>query len=139
MKAQKSILPKSVHREWLEMDVSGKPLGRVASSIASILRGKHKRNFTPHMDLGDFVVVVNAGKIKLTGKKIEQKQYYHYSGYPGGLRKKRLKDVFKENPGEVLRAAVFNMIDDNKLRKGMMRRLKITNDHNHQFKIDKKI
>jgi large subunit ribosomal protein L13 len=114
-------------------------MGRVATIIANALRGKHKRDFTPHMDMGDFVVATNVDKLKFTGRKIEQKLYHTYSGYPGGLRTKKLKDLIVLAPEEVLRKAVFNMIDDMKLRKPMMRRLKFVKGTTHEYKIDKKI
>lgn len=139
MYTPKSYLPKKVNRIWVEIDASSNSLGRVATQIANLLRGKHKRDFTPHMDLGDFVVAVNVDKLKLTGRKLEQKLYYTYSGYPGGLRTKQLKDVMAAHPEDVLRRAVFNMIDDFKLRKPMMRRLKFVIGTEHEFKIDKKI
>ncbi len=140
MKTQKSHIPTNkIERVWFEVDASSKPLGRIATQIANVLRGKHKRNFTPHLDLGDFVVATNVSKIRFTGKKVQQKLYYHYSGYPGGLRTKKLKDLIVTKPDEVLRKAVFNMIDDMKLRKPMMRRLKTVLDDKHEFKIDKNL
>lgn len=139
MKTSKSYIPKKVERQWLEIDASAQTVGRVATTIANRLRGKHKRDFTPHIDGGDFVVATNVDKIKLTGRKIEQKKYHSYSGYPGGLRTKQLKHVIAEKPEDVLRRAVFNMIDDFKLRKPMMRRLKLVKGATHDFKIDKKI
>ena len=139
MKAQKSHIPSNkITRQWIEIDASSNSLGRVATQIANLLRGKLKREFTPHLDLGDFVVATNVDKLKLTGNKIAQKKYYHYSGYPGGLRTKSLKDVIVTQPDKVLRAAVFSMIDDNKLRKLQMRRLKMVLGAEHTFKIDKK-
>jgi large subunit ribosomal protein L13 len=138
MKSQKSHQPKTVSRSWYEIDVATAPLGRVSTKIANILRGKHKRDFTPHIDGGDFVVAINADKIKLTGKKLDQKLYHHYSGYPGGIRTKSLKNVIKDTPEDVVRRAVFNMIDDNKLRRPMMRRLHILSGSTHEFTIDKK-
>jgi large subunit ribosomal protein L13 len=139
MKAPKSHIPTKIQRVWLEIDASSKPMGRVATVIANALRGKNKRDFTPHMDLGDFVVAVNVEKLQFTGRKLEQKKYHTYSGYPGGLRTKQLKNLIVEKPEEVLRKAVFNMIDDMKLRKPMMRRLKFVKGTTHEYKIDKKI
>jgi large subunit ribosomal protein L13 len=139
MKAPKSHIPKTIQRAWLEVDASSNSMGRVATIIANALRGKHKRDFTPHMDMGDFVVATNVDKLKFTGRKIEQKLYHTYSGYPGGLRTKKLKDLIVLAPEEVLRKAVFNMIDDMKLRKPMMRRLKFVKGTTHEYKIDKKI
>ncbi len=139
MKAPKSHIPTTISRAWLEIDASAKPVGRVATVIANALRGKNKRDFTPHMDLGDFVVAVNVEKIKFTGRKIQQKLYHTYSGYPGGVRTKQLKNLIVDKPEDVLRKAVFNMIDDFKLRKPMMRRLKFVKGTAHEYKIDKKI
>ncbi len=139
MKAPKSHIPTKIQRVWLEIDASSKPVGRVATVIANALRGKNKRDFTPHMDLGDFVVAVNVDKIHFTGRKLEQKKYHTYSGYPGGLRTKQLKNLIVDKPEEVLKKAVFNMIDDMKLRKPMMRRLKFVKGTTHEYKIDKKI
>jgi large subunit ribosomal protein L13 len=134
MRAPKTTIPKTINRVWHEIDAASAPLGRVATQIANLLRGKHKRDFTPHLDMGDFVVAVNVDKLKLTGRKLEQKVYHHYSGYPGGLRTKQLKNVIAEHPEDVLRRAVFNMIDDMKLRKPMMRRLKLIQGTEHEFK-----
>jgi large subunit ribosomal protein L13 len=139
MKSQKVTLPKAVKRQWYEIDASKKTLGRIATSIATILRGKHKRDFTPHMDMGDFVVATNVDKLKFTGRKLDQKKYYHHSGYLGGLKTRKLKDVNQQNPSEVLRKAVFSMLDETKLRKKMMARLKMVEGASHTFKIDKTI
>ncbi len=139
MHTPKSHLPKKTNRIWLEIDASSKPVGRVATQIANYLRGKHKRDFTPHLDNGDFVVATNVDKMKLTGRKLEQNKYYSYTGYPGGLRTKELKHVMQQHPEDVLRRAVFNMIDDFKLRRPMMRRLKFVKGEKHEFKIDKKV
>ena len=139
MKSQKSFVPKNATRQWVEIDASKKPMGRIATQIANMLRGKDKREFTPYMDLGDFVVAINVDKLKFTGNKIAQKKYYSYSGYPGGLRTKDLKNMIVDQPDQVLRKAVFNMIDDNKLRKLMMRRLKIVNGPTHEYQVDKKV
>ncbi len=114
-----------MERQTHTIDATGKVLGRLASEIAILLRGKHKPDFTPSKDMGDFVIVKNIEKLKITGKKLEQKKYYRHSGYPGGLKEKTLKKLFKENPGEVLRKAVFGMLPKNKLRSKQIRRLKI--------------
>jgi large subunit ribosomal protein L13 len=139
MKSQKITLPKTVTRKWMQIDASKNSLGRVATSIANILRGKHKREFTPHMDLGDFVVATNVDKLKFTGRKLDQKMYYNHSGYLGGLRTTKLKDLNQKNPGEVLRKAVFSMLDDTKLRKKFISRLKLVKGTEHNYKIDKVI
>lgn len=135
MQSQKLTLPKTVTRKWHQVDVSRQPLGRAASQIANFLRGKHKRDFTPHMDMGDFVVAVNAGNLKLTGRKVEQKVYYRHSGYLGGLKKTALKDLIQKSPEDVLKRAVFSMLDEVKFRKAMMARLKIVKDGKHSYKI----
>ncbi len=112
-------------RETHIIDATNKVLGRLASQIANLLRGKHKRNFHPAKDLGDFVIVKNVALMKITGKKMVQKKYYRHSGYPGGLKEKSLKNLFLENPAEVLKKAVFGMLPKNKLRKKQIKRLKI--------------
>lgn len=113
-------------RNTQTIDATGKPLGRLAVEIARLLRGKHKPDFMPHKDEGDFVVVKNIKKMKITGKKLKQKIYYHHSGYPGGLKETPMEKLFKENPGEVLKKAVWGMLPKNKLRPKMIKRLKIT-------------
>jgi len=113
-------------RETHTIDAANKVLGRVACEIAILLRGKHKADFAPYKDIGDLVVVKNAGKIRLTGKKIEKKFYYHHTGYLGGLKKVPLKKIFDVNPGKILRKAVFGMLPKNKLRAKQIKRLKIT-------------
>lgn len=107
------------------VDVTDKALGRVASEIALLLRGKHKPDFSPSRDMGDFVTVKNIGKIKFTGKKREQKKYYHHTGYIGSLKEVSLKKLFKRNPAQVLRKAVLGMLPKNRLRARMIKRLKI--------------
>lgn len=114
-----------MRRETHIINAKGKILGRLASQIAILLRGKHKSNFKPHEDKGDFVIVKNVREIRITGKKMKQKKYYRHSGYPGGLKEIPLKKLFKERPGEVLRKAVLGMLPKNKLRKKMIKRLKI--------------
>lgn len=107
------------------IDATNKVLGRIATQIAILLRGKHKPDFAPYKDIGDFVIVKNAAKIKLTGRKTEQKVYYHHTGYLGGLKAVPFKKVFKERPGEVLRKAVFGMLPKNRLRAKQIKRLTI--------------
>lgn len=137
MKTQKITLPKSTVRVWHEIDASSDSMGRVATKIAVLLRGKHKRDFTPHMDMGDFVVAINVDKLKFTGRKIEQKNYYHHSGYLGGLKTKKLKDEIVRSPETVLQKAVFSMIDDIKFRKKLVSRLKMIKGTTHNYKINK--
>jgi large subunit ribosomal protein L13 len=141
MKSQSSTLPlqKDIKRQWFEIDASGKAMGRVASDIANILRGKHKREFTPHMDLGDFVVATNVDKLKFSGRKLEQKMYYRHSGYLGGLKSTTLKTELQRHPDQVLKRAVLNMLDDVKFRKTLISRLKLVSGVSHNYKIDKKI
>ena len=114
-------------------------MGRLATRVATVLRGKHKVTFTPHMDLGDFVVVTNADKVKVTGRKLLQKEYFHFSGYPGGIKRKILRDVLQKQPEKVVFHAVRNMLAANRLRRPILKRLKVVRDEKHNFKIDKKI
>src|SRR3954463_4851545 len=121
----KTFLPKvkEITRSWYEVDASKFTLGRMATRIATILRGKHKATFTPHMDVGDFVVVKNAEKVQFTGRKLDQKMYHRFSGYPGGLYTKKLSDRMETEPEKVIRDAAYNMVDSNRLRKHILRRL----------------
>jgi len=114
-----------MERKTHTIDATDKVLGRLASQIAILLRGKHKPNFVPYLDMGDFVIVKNIKKLKVTGKKMEQKIYFRHSEYLGGAKEAPLKILFKENPAEVLRKAVFGMLPKNKLRGKTIKRLKI--------------
>lgn len=114
-----------MERKTHTIDANGRPLGRLATEIAIILRGKNKATFVPNKDEGDFVEVKNMEKVKVTGKKMENKIYYHHTGFPSGLRAKTMKEVFKKDPGEVLRKTVYGMLPKNKLRPKQMKRLKI--------------
>ena len=114
-----------MERNTHTIDATNKVLGRLATQIAVLLRGKHKTDFVPYKDMGDFVVVKNVDKIKITGKKMEQKVYYHHSGFLGGLKETPFKKLFKEKPEEVLKKAVFGMLPKNKLRSKTIKRLKI--------------
>ena len=120
-------------RVWWVVDATDKPLGRLASEIAHILRGKHKPIFTPHVDTGDFVVVVNAAKVKLTGQKLDQKFYYHHSKYPGGLRSESYRHLLVRKPEMPIEKAVKNMLPKNVLGREMLTKLKVypTPDHPH--------
>jgi len=111
-------------RQTLTIDATDQSVGRIAVKIALALRGKHRANFQPNQDAGDFVVVKNITKVKFTGKKLEQKKYYHHTSYPGGLRAVPMKKIFAENPGEVLKKAVWGMLPTNKLRSRQIKRLK---------------
>jgi len=115
---------KSITRKKHTIDAQGKILGRLASEVAVLLRGKYKVDFTPHVDNGDIVEIKNADKIKVTGNKMENKIYYHHSNYPGGLKETKLKKLFAENPEEVIKKAVWNMLPKNKLRAKVIKRLK---------------
>ena len=121
-------------RNWYVIDAEGQILGRLASEIARRLRGKHKPIYTPYVDTGDFVIVVNAGKVSLTGKKLSDKVYYHYSGYPGGLKKTYAGKLLEDNPDKVLNYAVKGMLPKNSLGRKMLKKLKIYagNDHPHE-------
>jgi len=120
-----------VSRRWFVVDAQGKVLGRLASRIAMVLRGKNKPEFTPHMDTGDFVVVVNAGQVKLTGKKLDQKIYYRHSGYMGGLKETSARQMLKKKPEEVLRHAVRGMLPKNSLGRNQLKKLKIYTGAEH--------
>lgn len=137
MKTHKTTTPSTVTRNWHEIDASKETLGRVASKIAHLLRGKHKRDFAPHMDMGDFVVATNVDKLKFTGRKVEQKKYYRHSGYLGGLKTTTLSQELQKNPEKVLRRAVQEMLDDVKFRKSMMSRLKVVNGTEHNYSVKK--
>ena len=125
---------KEIERKWYVVDAEGKVLGRLASEIATRLRGKHKPNFSSHMDVGDFIVVVNAEKVKLTGNKLEDKMYYHHSGYIGGLREQTAKEVLEKKPEELLRSAVKGMLSKNSLGREQFKKLKVYagSDHPHE-------
>jgi large subunit ribosomal protein L13 len=114
-----------IAREWYLVDADGQTLGRLATRIADMLRGKNKPEYTPHVDTGDFVVVVNAEKIQVTGNKLDQKRYYRHSGYPGGLRSRTLREQLDRRPTEVLRTAVKGMLPKNRLARQQITKLKI--------------
>jgi large subunit ribosomal protein L13 len=117
--------PGEVAREWYLVDADGLTLGRLATRIADTLRGKRKPEYTPHVDTGDFVVVVNAERIAVTGNKLDQKRYYRHSGYPGGLRSRTLREQLERRPTEVLRTAVKGMLPKNRLARQQLTKLKI--------------
>ena len=125
--------PANRERNWLVVDATGKTLGRLATQIADTLRGKHKPEFTPHCDVGDFVIVVNAEKIAVTGKKRQEKLYYRHSGYPGGLRSRTLEEMLARRPEEVIRLAVRGMLPRNRIARAQLRKLKVYAgpDHPH--------
>ncbi len=126
--------PGSVERRWFVVDAEGETLGRLATRIAQVLRGKHKPEFSPAVDVGDYVVVINAERIHVTGKKMEDKIYYHHSGYPGGLKQIPLGEQLKRHPDRVIRHAVRGMLPKNKLGRRMLKRLRVYAgpEHPHQ-------
>jgi large subunit ribosomal protein L13 len=127
MKVQKTYIPKAneLSRDWVLVDANGKYLGRLATKIASIILGKHKPSFTPGVDTGDFVIVVNAELVRVTGNKLEDKMYYRHTGYPGGLKTVSLRQQLASHPDRVLRAAVWGMLPHNKAGREMIKKLKI--------------
>jgi large subunit ribosomal protein L13 len=120
-----SAKPGEVTREWYLVDAQGQTLGRLATQIADTLRGKRKPQYTPHIDTGDFVVVVNAEKIAVTGNKLDQKIYYRHSGYPGGLKSRTLREQLDRRPTEVIRTAVRGMLPKNRLARQQLTKLKV--------------
>ena len=127
MTVDKTFITKldDIKREWFYVDADGQSLGRMASKIAAILRGKHKPIFTPGLDTGDFVVVVNAEKVTVTGNKLTEKFYYRYSGYPGGMTAISLRDQLARHPNRVIEHAVWGMLPHNKLGRAMLKKLKV--------------
>src|SRR5881275_2057801 len=117
--------PENRQRDWYVVDAEGKTLGRLATQIANVLRGKRKPTYTPHVDVGDFVIVVNADKVAVTGDKREKKRYWRHSGYPGGIRSQTLGDLLERRPEEVIRRAVKGMLPRNRLARQQLRKLKI--------------
>jgi len=138
-----TYIPKlnEINQKWLVVDADGQILGRLASEVASILRGKNKPIFTPHMDVGDYVIIINAGKIRVTGKKAKTKKYYRHTGYPGGLRSDNYSDLIKSNPARILEKAIWGMLPHNKLGKKIYKKLKIYagNEHPHEAQKPEKI
>ncbi len=114
-----------VVREWLVVDAAGQTLGRLASEVATLLRGKHKPDYAPFLDTGDFVIVVNAGKIAVTGNKLRQKVYYRHSGYPGGIREITLEDMLRRHPTRAVELAVRGMLPKNRLGRQLLGKLKV--------------
>jgi large subunit ribosomal protein L13 len=123
--------PEDIQREWLVVDAKDQTLGRLASQIAHLLRGKHKPIFSPHMDVGDYVIVINCDKVRVTGRKLDQKNYYWHSGYPGGLRSRTLREQLDKFPERVIEAAVRGMLPKNKLGRQMIKKLKVYKGDSH--------
>ncbi len=120
-----SAKAEDIKREWLVVDAEGKTLGRLSTEIATILRGKHKPIFTPHVDCGDFVIVINAGKIRVTGDRLDQKMYYRHSGYIGGLKQVSLRQMLQTHPERVLQFSVRGMLPKNRLGRQVFKKLKV--------------
>jgi large subunit ribosomal protein L13 len=133
MKNTYTAKPEDIKRKWYIVDAKEKILGRLAVKVAAILRGKHKPIFTPHLDTGDGVIVINSGKIKVTGRKLKQKVYRRYSGYPGGLREVSLEVLLAKNPNTVIRLAVQRMLPIGPLGRDLIKKLKIYTDDKHQL------
>ena len=133
--------PGEVEREWLVVDASDIVLGRLASQVAQILKGKHKPRYTPHVDTGDFVVVVNASKIRLTGNKMADKSKYRHSGYPGGLKEVPIATMLEKRPERVVQLAVKGMLPKNTLGRAMLKKLKVYGgpDHPHEAQMPREI
>jgi large subunit ribosomal protein L13 len=129
-----SLKAKDIKKTWYVADAEGQVLGRLASRVATVLRGKHKPSFSPHLDMGDFVIITNAEKIKVTGDKENQKIYWHHSGFPGGQKMRNLDSVRKKHPERIIEGAVRGMLPHNRLGRQMLRHLKIYTgtDHPHQ-------
>lgn len=122
---------KDIEKKWYVVDAEGKTLGRLTSRIASILRGKYKPTYTPYLDMGDNVIVINAEKIRVTGRKLEQKKYYRHTGYPGGLKVTSLSDMIRTKPEKVISMAVKGMLPHNRLGRMINRHLKVYRGPNH--------
>jgi large subunit ribosomal protein L13 len=128
-----------VEHQWYLVDAEGKVLGRLATELAKILRGKNKPIYTPHVDTGDFVIVVNAGKVALTGKKMKDKIYYHHTGYPGGIREMSAEKLLAKKPTEMIRIAVKGMLPKNSLGRQMIQKLKIYAGAKHPHEAQKPV
>lgn len=126
--------PSEIERRHYVVDAEGQVLGRLASQVASVLRGKHKTNYSPHLDVGDYVIVVNAAKIKLTGRKLEQKTYFRHSGYPKGFKQVPMKKLMQTRPEQVVRRAIKGMLPKTKLGRKMIKKLRVYSgpEHRHQ-------
>ena len=127
----KSYKNTDIKKKWLLLDASNKTLGRLSAKISSILMGKNKAQYTPHNDLGDYIVVINAEKVKVTGNKDIQKKYYRHSGYPGGLKSSTFSEIIEKNPEDIIFKAVKGMLPKNKLSNSMISKLKVYKGENH--------
>ncbi len=129
--------PNEIERKWYVIDAEGKTLGRLSTEIASILRGKHKPIFTPHVDTGDYVIVINAEKVVLTGKKLEQKSYRYHTGYSGGLKEIPYEKLMEKNPEKIISLAVKGMLPKNSLGRAMFKKLKVYKGSEHKHEAQK--
>lgn len=129
--------PEEVEKKWYVIDANGKVLGRLATEVATILKGKHKPQYTPHVDTGDYVIVINCEKVRLTGKKSSNKVYYHHSGYPGGLKAIEFRTLMKKQPEKVITKAVYGMLPKNKLGRKMIKKLKVYRGSEHPHEAQK--
>lgn len=129
--------PADIKREWYVVNAEGKTLGRLASGIAKVLKGKHKPYYTPHLDCGDFVVVLNAGKVRVTGKKLDEKMYYRHSGYPGGMKATVLRTQLEKHPDRVIKSAVWGMLPHGRLGRQMFKKLKVYSGVAHRHTAQK--
>lgn len=135
----KTFVPKKdeIEKKWWLINAEGKILGRLATEVAVLLRGKKKPEYVDFLDSGDFVIIINAEKVKTTGKKLEQKKYYSHSGYPGGLKEKTLKEILEKKPEEVIKKAVWGMIPKNKLGRAVYKKLKVYRGPHHPHEAQK--
>ena len=129
----------TIKRNWYVVDATGVPLGRLASKVASVLRGKNKPTYTPNIDCGDYVIVVNANKVALTGDKLDKKMYYNHSMYPGGLRERNARTMINDYPEEMIERAVQGMLPHNRLGRAMGKKLFVYRDENHKHEAQKPI
>ena len=136
-KITRSAKESEVEKKWWVIDATGKTLGRLASQSAKIIRGKHKPYFTPHIDCGDFVIVINAEKVQVEGKRVEKKEYFHYTGYPGGAIFRKFKDLIKTKPEFVIRHAVWGMLPKNRLGRRLIKKLKVYKGDYHPHSAQK--
>ncbi len=127
----------NVERKWFVVDAEGKTLGRLATQVANVLRGKHKPTYTPHVDCGDYVIIINAEKVKLTGSKLDKKLYYNHSGYPGGLRVRTAKEMIERYPEEMVERAVKGMLPNGSLGRQMYRKLFVYSGSEHEHQAQK--
>lgn len=127
----------TVKKQWLVVDADGQSLGRLSSAVAKLLRGKHKPDFTPHVDCGDNVIVINAAKVNLTGKKWDAKEYLRYTGYPGGQRSLKAQEIFDKNPERLVEKSVKGMLPKNKLGSALFRNLRVFTDAEHTLDAQK--